>query len=527
MSKIKILDCSLRDGGYYNNWQFETPDVNRYLKQVYSAKIDVVEIGFHFFEVNNSYGKFAFVNEKSLNKIILNKETKLAIMFNGADLLNLKKDYKSKILSIFKHNKKKISIVRIAVHYKNLKKIKKFIDLLKSIKIKVCINLMQINTISNSQLSSCLNLLTKWNNTDVFYFADSFGNINPKNVKKICSVIKKNWAKEFGIHSHDNCGLALKNTIQAFKSGATWLDGTIQGMGRGAGNVTTENLLKYFKKYNYAPSKINQISKNYFLNLKKKYKWGASKFYKLAAQFNIHPSYIQELCKDDRYSEPEIKNIIISLSKINSKSYDPKILERSIISRSLIEGKWNANGWCKNRSVLIIGQGASLKNKINILKINDIILKEKPLVISININNHVPKEYIDCHLTCNETRMLVDHKKYNQLNKAFILPLKKLKSFTKVTKVNNFLDYGVKIENNNFKAFKNYAILPSNQSFGYALSVSIIGGTNKIFLAGFDGYSKDHNLQKEMENIIELFKKNYSYVIVNTITKSNYNISSI
>ena len=77
--------------------------------------------------------------------------------------------------------------------------------------------------------------------------------------------------KEFGIHAHDNCGLALKNSIRANKCGATWIDGTIQGMGRGAGNTKTEDLLSYFKKFNYFPKKIESISKGYFLHLKKQY----------------------------------------------------------------------------------------------------------------------------------------------------------------------------------------------------------------------------------------------------------------
>ena len=187
---------------------------------------------------------------------------------------------------------------------------------------------MQINNVSNKELKDCLKTLHKSNCVDVFYFADSFGNLKPNDVKKICNFIKKNWHKEIGIHSHDNCGLALKNSIQAFKSGATWVDGTIQGMGRGAGNVKTENLLKYFKKFNYNLKSIEKISKYYFGDLKKKYKWGKSNYYKIAAKFNIHPTYIQMLQADGRYSKREIISSINSLKKIVATSYDPRLLEK-------------------------------------------------------------------------------------------------------------------------------------------------------------------------------------------------------
>ena len=153
----------------------------------------------------------------------------------------------------------------------------------------------------------------------MFFISDSFGNLKPKNIKIICKTIKKSWKNEIGIHAHDNCGLALKNSIQAFKSGVKWIDSTIQGMGRGAGNVKTESLLRKFKFANYKPSSINNISRKYFLNLKKRYKWGKSNYYKIAANFNIHPTYIQMLETDKRYSATEKMKSINSLKKLKQQ----------------------------------------------------------------------------------------------------------------------------------------------------------------------------------------------------------------
>ena len=525
--KLTVLDCTLRDGGYYNNWQFNLKDVNNYLKQVYSSGIDVVEIGFYFFEKDKNYGDFAFVDKKILKKIIKSKNTELAVMINGSDLLKIKGNYISVLNKVFKKKKLDFSIIRIAAHYGSVFKLIRFIKHLKYLGYKICLNLMQVNTIKTIELKKCLKQLKLSQSVDVFYFADSFGNLNPKKIKKICKTIKENWHKEIGIHSHDNCGMALKNSIQAFKSGVTWIDGTIQGMGRGAGNVKTESLLNYFKKLKYKPKTIKKISSLYFSNLKKRYKWGSSKFYKFAANFNIHPSYVQELCKDNRYTKKEIENMIIHLSKINAKSYDPKILGKFHFMRKKTEGKWNAKDWCSNRTILLLGQGPSLKNKKNINMLEKFIVKNKPLVLSININNYVPKEFIDCYVTCNETRMLVDHKNYEKLNKTFILPLKKLRSFTNIKNNNNFLDYGIEIKNNKFKCFKNYTVLPSNQSFGYAAALSIIGGTSKLILAGFDGYQKDHLFHLEMEKIIKLIKGKYPKIKLNTLTKSNYNLKRL
>ena len=138
-------------------------------------------------------------------------------------------------------------------------------------------------------------------------------------MKKICLNIKKYWKNEFGIHAHDNCGYALANTIEALNNGATFLDSTIMGMGRGAGNTTTESLItelinQGYKRYKSQP--IYSLTNSFFRKLKDKYKWGNSIYYHLAAIKNIHPSYIQELLFDKRYHHDEVINIILNLSKI-------------------------------------------------------------------------------------------------------------------------------------------------------------------------------------------------------------------
>ena len=143
------------------------------------------------------------------------------------------------------------------------------------------------------------------------------------------------------------------------------------GMGRGAGNVSTEDLLKEIKKrkekkYNLKP--ILELSKKYFKPLKEKYKWGKSKYYFLSAKKNIHPSYVQEILADQRYKDNQIIEIINELSKMKSSSFNPLIL-KDLINKK-VNGDWNAKNWCKNKNILILGQGNSImENKSKILKL--------------------------------------------------------------------------------------------------------------------------------------------------------------
>ncbi len=522
MKNLNILDCTLRDGGYYNNWKFSSNEIKKYLKGAINSNIDIIEIGFHFFDKNTEYGRCAHIDETYLKKFRLKKNNKISIMFNASDLIKQDSFVVNRLNKVFNSKKKIIDIVRIATHSKDLNKIKKYLDYFKNRGLKICLNLMQINTVSKNDLKNNLKLLSKWKNVDVFYFADSFGNLKPKDVKNICSTIKSNWNKEFGIHSHNNCKLALKNSIMAFKNGANWIDGTIQGMGRGAGNVKTEDLLKYFKNFHYKPDKLSSISKGLFFELKKKFKWGPSNFYKIAAKFNIHPTYIQTLLMDSRYKKSEIKKSILNLSKLDSKGYDPRVLEKISAVDKNFKGKWNAKNWCKNRNIIILGQGESLKENYNLKEITKILIEKKPIVLSLNINNFVPEAYIDYFVSSTELRILTDHKLYSDRNKNLIIPNRILNSISKFNTKNKIYDYGIKIQKNTFKALDKYAILPINLSYAYCMALCIIGGANKIFLAGFDGYGKNYKLQNQMLSVIKLIKKNYKKIKLISLTKTQY-----
>ena len=149
---LKLLDCTLRDGGYYNNWKFKIKDANKYLKQIYRAGVDVVEVGFNFFDKNSKYGKFAYANKELAKKLVKSNKTKLAIMINGSDFFKIKGNYKKYLNKNFKNKKLHYHIIRIAAHYRDIENILKYIKHLKKLNYKICFNLMQINNVSNKQL---------------------------------------------------------------------------------------------------------------------------------------------------------------------------------------------------------------------------------------------------------------------------------------------------------------------------------------------------------------------------------------
>ena len=522
---LKILDCTLRDGGYYNNWSFSKNLIKDYIKNINRSNIDIVEVGFRFLK-KNKFGPFANLKENLINSLLFKKNLKLGVMINSSDFdENL--DYKKQINNFFlKKKNTKISLIRIATHLKDIKRIIPRIIYLKKLGYEIAINLMQIDKIKNNDLIQVLKLLKKTNSVNVFYFADSFGNLNPQNVQSICKVIKKNWNKDFGFHAHDNCGLALQNCISAINNGAKWIDSTIQGMGRGAGNVTTEDLICYItEKYetNYKPKSIYFLAETIFKKLKVKFGWGRSIYYHLSAKNNIHPSYIQELLVDRRHSHNEIIEMIDELSKIKSTSYNSSTIDALINEKIILKNNWNAKNWCSQKNVLIVGQGKSVNTYKE--KIFEFIKKNRCKVLSLNINSYLEKKFIDFYVACHKTRVIVDFYKYPSISKKLILPLDRFKNIINKKKFSkNIKNYGMIVKKNSFNHYNKYCELPKNLAFGYALCIAMMGNAKNIYLAGFDGYRNQKLLNIEMNDYLKFIQKKAPKLKLKSLTPINYKI---
>jgi 4-hydroxy 2-oxovalerate aldolase len=365
---------------------------------------------------------------------------------------------------------------------------------------------MQIHKIDHNKLKIFLNILRKLN-ISLFYFADSFGALRPRDIKRICDIIKKNWKRDFGIHAHDNSGYALANTIEAMNNGAKYLDCTILGMGRGAGNVCTESLITELNDQRigkYIAEPVYSLASDFFRKYKKKYNWGSSIYYHLAAVKNIHPSYIQELLFDDRYNPQEMIQIIFNLSKNkNAHSYNPYAINK-IKNVKITNIKKN---WCINRNVLIIGQGQSVKkNKKKILKF---IIEKKCLVLSLNINKFLQPRLIDYCVVSDEKRFALDQHQYKK-QKKIISPADNMeKLMNKNNK--NFLNYGITVDKNTLEINDKYCVLPNRLVIGYALALSKYGKAKNIYLEGFDGYENNEELNFKMKNYLKFLEKKIKY----------------
>ena len=250
MSNFKVLDCTIRDGGYYNNWDFSNQFAKNYLNTLSKINIDYVEIGFRKpiekkTLKSKKFGQFLTTTETTLKKLKIPSNFKLAVMINLSDYIGEKLE--SKINNNFVHSKKsKISVVRIACTEKDLNKLKKVTRILISKGYNFTVNLMQFTTLPINKiflfLNSCLKL-----GAEYAYIADSFGNCTPKKINLISNYLKKNKIQlnKIGFHAHNNTGCALKNSLAAIHNGFGIVDTSVMGMGRGAGNLDLINYLNF------------------------------------------------------------------------------------------------------------------------------------------------------------------------------------------------------------------------------------------------------------------------------------------
>jgi 4-hydroxy 2-oxovalerate aldolase len=324
---LKVLDCTMRDGGYYTSWNFEIPLVNQYLMSMERAKIDAVEIGFRSHPGKKDVGQFAKVTDEFVEKsLYIPNVDYFGVMINAAEYDDdlIKKMFNKYVDEV------KINLVRIAVHFKDVAKMESLTKYLKDKGYTTTLNLMQAADKSYDEIKDSASMVSKWNSVDILYLADSLGGMDHDNVDYAFQAIREGWSGPMGFHAHNNKGQALDNTLEAVDIGVEWVDSTIMGMGRGPGNTETEYLLNELNKryFEFDTDAVYDYVINCFLKLRERYNWGPSLLYYLSAEYNIHPIYVQNAL--DAYSEIETLKMLRYLKNREANSFNEVLMMEAI-----------------------------------------------------------------------------------------------------------------------------------------------------------------------------------------------------
>ncbi len=255
-NNIKILDCTLRDGGYKTNWHFSEDLVKNYLKTMKTLGIKMIEPGFRLLNKNPDFGKFAYCTDEFLQSLFIPEKFQLAVMIKAEEFFTA--DAQKSLNAMFKEaSDSPVEIVRIAIPWQKAPECSLITEILKNKGYKVMLNLTKISPGSEKEIAGIINKIKDRQAFDALYFADTFGEFSPRDVGKIVSVINRQYYGQIGFHGHNNKNRALANSLTAIENGVNYIDSTLQGTGKGVGNLATEVIIQELKNQpglkNYVP----------------------------------------------------------------------------------------------------------------------------------------------------------------------------------------------------------------------------------------------------------------------------------
>ena len=286
---IKVVDCTIRDGGLVNNFYFDDEFVRNLYTANVAAGVEYMEFGYkaskEIFDVKE-FGKWKFCDEQDIRDIVGDNNTDLKIsVMADVGRTDYKKDIIPKTDSV-------IDMIRIATYINTIPAAIEMIHYCAEMGYETTINIMAVSTAAESELDLALDLLAQ-SEVGTIYLVDSYGSLYPEQIRRLADKylkVAEKYGKKVGIHAHNNQQLAFANTIEACTVGVSYLDATMSGMGRGAGNCNLELLLGFLRNPKYSLNPVLKFLQNQMLPLKKTgLVWGCDVQYMLTGQQNQHP----------------------------------------------------------------------------------------------------------------------------------------------------------------------------------------------------------------------------------------------
>lgn len=279
-----ILDCTIRDGGLVNNWDFSVQFVKDMYYGLSEAGVEYMEIGY-----KNSAkllkgadaGPWRFLNEDFLKEVISEKkETKLSALVDIGRV-----DEKD----ILPREQSQLDLIRVATYIKDVDKAIDLVNKFNGYGYETSINIMALSHVMENDLNEAFEEIAKCP-VDVVYVVDSYGSMDPKDIDYLISKFQRQLPnKKLGVHMHNNMQLAFANTIVGANKGVQFLDSSVYGMGRAAGNCPTELIVSYLKNPKYDLRPLIGIIEKHMIPMSQKWEWGYVIPYMVAGVLNEHP----------------------------------------------------------------------------------------------------------------------------------------------------------------------------------------------------------------------------------------------
>jgi 4-hydroxy 2-oxovalerate aldolase len=530
--KVTILDCTLRDGGYFTNWQFDKKLAFALISALNKAGVDIIEVGYKSpasHKISGFEGLFRFCTESQLEFLRQQKPAEYSFMIDAKEFQKGSSVDRSAVSeSIAPCEESLFSWVRVATYYPNIRGCSELVPALKDLGYNVTLNLMGISLLSQEELRDALTVVGGLG-PEVFYFSDSFGDLVPADIGGCMSLIRNYFKGKIGIHTHDSNGLAFANTIEAIRLGVDFVDATVLGMGRGAGNLRTEQILLYLyfkEQYNHLnPSELLEVIDSYFVPLQKKHAWGWDYTYMLSALQNIHPTYCMNLRASTQYTIEQVSTILNGIEPSKRSAFDEKALLSAIdfaVNRPLkqdgplsdIPRYVPAAG----DRFLVIATGPESGQYKD--EIQEFIRQHQPVVIECNPQDEsfaaVAEKYQSAVLNWARLSKMLDTP--TRIKKPVITGIHAIPEQYQGRM--NILSHPCHVKKGEVAIGRDGLTLPAYVVGMYAVGLALLSQPAVIYLAGFDGY-KDGDNQNQQEMLVFWEKLKPSAKII-SLTPTTY-----
>jgi 4-hydroxy 2-oxovalerate aldolase len=295
--KIKVFDCTIRDGGLINDHDFSDKFVRAVYKALSEAGVDYMEMGYKnskkLFSPKD-FGKWKFCDDDDIRKVIdgIESQTKISIMVD-VDRVDID--------DVLPRKDSPVQMVRVASYVKDIDKAIFLANHFADKGYETTVNIMAISRALDNELTEALHQLEEECKCNVVYIVDSFGALYQETteflVKKFKEILK---SKEIGMHAHNNQQLAFGNTIEAIIHNANFVDGTVYGLGRAAGNCPLELLIGFLKNPKFDIRPILDLISTEFIPLRDKIEWGYIIPYAITGILDEHPKAAMALRSSEK-----------------------------------------------------------------------------------------------------------------------------------------------------------------------------------------------------------------------------------
>jgi 4-hydroxy 2-oxovalerate aldolase len=300
--RIRVLDCTIRDGGICNDWHFDHDTVRRVFHALVASGMDYMEVGYRTKEGvfdRGRVGPWRFCDEADLARVCEPGHTlRVTTMVDIGRIEARDIPPKSETL---------IDAVRIACYAPQIDEALRLLSHCLQQGYETFVNVMAVSTLTPEEVDAFLSRL-RGSGVHNVAIVDSFGALYPYHVRylvrKYTNVLGEGI--KVGLHAHNNQQQAFANTMAAIDEGADFVDATVHGIGRGAGNCPLELLLFYLDNPRYDVRPILDMVET-FAYLRDDLRWGYHVPYALTGYFNAHPkAAIERMAREDRYKVREM-----------------------------------------------------------------------------------------------------------------------------------------------------------------------------------------------------------------------------